>query len=439
MKKILLSLGSIIFVSTLLISGTKAFFGNPNTSTGNTFATGVITLKVDNESYVTNNVGDLVMSTSTSWALSSLAGKLFFNFLDLKPGDVGEDTISLHVSGNNAWACMNVALKSTPENGQDEPELIIDPTTGTNDGELQNHLYFSFWADDGDNVHETDEQTFKKGLVKDIFNNQNWALADSQNNIWGSPGPLPANTIRYIGKAWCFGTMIETPRPQDTQGKTGTNGPLVRGTGFSCNGVDVGNIAQSDGIVADVSFGVLQERSSTSFLCTSKNYQLSPTGTSTLFSENFNSAKLDTEFSNIYTPKWDQSGGVQGSYGGNPYGKVADLDAGSNLYPPDHTEVLTSKNVSTLGYHSITLKYDRRVIAPLGAPMTLTVDYSPNGGSTWTTLEVVSTSSPWTNKTWSLSPSADNVSQLKIRFSIVGTDGTDHAYIDNVTVTGVSP
>ena len=59
---------------------------------------------------MTNNDGKLVVSTSTSWALSNLAGKLFFNFTDVKPGDIGEDTISLHVNTNNAYACMNDEL-----------------------------------------------------------------------------------------------------------------------------------------------------------------------------------------------------------------------------------------------------------------------------------------------------------------------------------------
>src|ERR1700690_2867858 len=205
MKRILLSIGSIIFVAGLLAGGTGAYLANSNSSTGNTFASGVVDLLVDNTSYVSQS-GSLVASPSTSWTLSNLAGKLFFNFANLMPGDIGEDTISLHVN-NKAWICMNVALTGTPENGQNEPEAAVDPTTGPNDGELQNSLQFAFWADDGDNVYEQGETIFKQGLVKDIFNGVNWALADSATNIWGAPGPLPANSVKYIGKAWCFGTL----------------------------------------------------------------------------------------------------------------------------------------------------------------------------------------------------------------------------------------
>ncbi|MFZ2621042.1 MAG: SipW-dependent-type signal peptide-containing protein [Minisyncoccia bacterium] len=277
MKKIILSITSIIFAGAIVAGGTLATYNNQNSSTGNTFATGIIDLKVDNESYVTNNDGVLVYSPSTSWQLSSLAGKLFFNFLDIKPGDIGEDTISLHVKNNNAWACMNIKITATPENGQTEPEDLVDPTGSTNGGELQKYLYFVFWADDGDNVYEKGERIFKKGLAKDIFDGKNWTLSDSTGNIWSSykKDPIPAESTKYIGKAWCFGKLTETPVNQDGLGKTGTpsnpsgqaNGPLVRGTGVSCNGKDVGNIVQSDGLKADVSFYVEQSRNNSEFTC----------------------------------------------------------------------------------------------------------------------------------------------------------------------------
>jgi predicted ribosomally synthesized peptide with SipW-like signal peptide len=184
MKKIILSITSIIFVGAILIAGTNATFNDKNTSSGNTFATGVIDLKVDNESYVTNDDGVLVFSPSTSWSLSSLQGKLFFNFLDLKPGDIGEDTISLHVSNNKAWACMKIKITATPENGRNEPELLVDTTGNTNSGELQNYLYFVFWADDGDNVIEKEipenlkeeAAKYRAELVERIVENDEQAM-----------------------------------------------------------------------------------------------------------------------------------------------------------------------------------------------------------------------------------------------------------------------
>ncbi len=435
-------MGSILFAGAILVGGTGAFLADQDTSTGNTFATGVIDLKIDNESYVTNNLGQLAYSAATSWSLSALAGKLFFNFLDLKPGDIGEDTISLHVNNNNAWACMNVQTTATPENGQNEPEAAVDPTVGVNDGELQNNLYFYFWADDGDNVYEQGEQVFKSGLAKDIFNGQNWTLADASKNIWStSGGPLLGDTVKYIGKAWCFGGMTATPKPQDGQGKTGSNGPLVRGTGFSCSGADVGNIVQSDGLKVNVSFAVAQARNNGSYLCSGvvAGTSTQQTSTSTLFSDDFGSCSKGKEFNKIDNSKWDQTGGVKGDDWGGSNGKVAFMDAGTKATPPNHTASLTSTAINTTGYHNITLKYDRNIDAPPGSPMTLTVEYSVNGGSTWTTLETTSADSDTTTKTFSLSPSADNKAAVKIRFTLVGTNSSDHVYLDNISVVGVTP
>ncbi|MFZ2523648.1 MAG: SipW-dependent-type signal peptide-containing protein, partial [Minisyncoccia bacterium] len=271
MKKILLSLSSIMFAVAVLAGGTSAFLSDKGTSTGNTIASGIIELKIDNESYITDEWGKLVFSPTTSWELSPLDGKLFFNFPDIKPGDIGEDTISIHVNNNNAWACMDIKLTSTKENGQTGPEDLVDPTGADNAGELQENLYFKFWADDGDNVYEQGENIFKRGWVKDIFTGQNWTLADSNLNIWKGSGPLLGNTVVYIGKAWCFGDMHESPISQDGLGKTGNNGPLKRGTGFTCEGKRIGNIVQSDSITADVSFYVVQSRNNSSFVCGNEN------------------------------------------------------------------------------------------------------------------------------------------------------------------------
>ena len=444
MKKIILSLGSLVFAGALLAGGTGAFLGDAQTSTGNTFASGVVDLKVDNESYATNDLGKLFMSTSTSWTLSKLPGKLFFNFGDIKPGDIGEDTISLHVSTNNAWSCMAINLTGTPENGQPEPEAAVDPTTGTNDGELQNNLYFTFWADDGDNVYEQGEKIFKEGLAKDIFNGNNWAIADSQTNIWGTPGPLLAGQVKYIGKAWCFGTMTKTPLPQDGKGKLGTNGPLNRGTGFSCAGQDVSNAVQSDGITADVSFSVTQFRNQSGFLCNGNDPHDPPPPTmSTLFSENFNDCSRgddDDEGPSYHKYKWSKKWDCHANSDQHSCTQNLLLTAGGS----DHSESLTTPGINTLGYHTIVLKYDRTTDDTDAPPnpvgiQSLKVAYSINGGSTWTTLETTAGESTLTTKTFNLSPSADNKANVKIRFTLTGANGTNQAIIDNVTVTGVTP
>src|SRR3989338_5373634 len=117
MKKVLISLSIIAAVSAMAIGATTSFFSDTETSSGNTFTAGAIDLKIDNHSYY-----NWAESPLTSWDLSDLTDQLFFNFLDLKPGDWGEDTISIHIDNNEAWACMDITLTATDDNGLTEPE-----------------------------------------------------------------------------------------------------------------------------------------------------------------------------------------------------------------------------------------------------------------------------------------------------------------------------
>ncbi len=266
MKKILLSLSILAFVGVVVVGATGAWFTNTETSQGNTFTAGIIDLKVDNDSYVTDSEGKLIRSESTSWDPSDLLGKYFFKFSDLKPGDVGEDTISLHVQNNPAWACLDITVTETPENGQTTPESLVDNSTGVNEGELQNELNFVFWKDDGDNVLEQDEvdSVFWQKSIADISNSPTLALADSEGGVLESGVPLTPGEDYYIGKAWCQGKLTLDAAPQD--GTAGTNSPL-QDTGIDCDGSDIGNASQTDGVVADVEFSVTQSRHNERFLC----------------------------------------------------------------------------------------------------------------------------------------------------------------------------
>src|SRR3990167_5600630 len=98
MRRILFGLLSLSVGSLLVFRLTSSFFSDTETSTANTLEAGSVDLQIDNTSYYNG-----APSPDTTWDLSDLPGHLFFNFNDLKPGDFGEDTISLHVQ-NDAWA-----------------------------------------------------------------------------------------------------------------------------------------------------------------------------------------------------------------------------------------------------------------------------------------------------------------------------------------------
>ena len=156
------------------------------------------------------------------------------------------------------------------------------------------------------------------------------------------------------------------------------------------------------------------------------------TSTSTLFSDPFNSCVHHQHFNSTLNPQWVTTGDVEGDNHGSPHGLVAFLSG-------KPTSSMTSIGVSTVGYHNITLKCDRNLDVPAGTTASLTVEYSVNGGGAWMILESFTADSAWTTKTWNLSPSADNKAAIKIRFTFAGTSNTDHGYVDNVSITGVTP
>src|SRR3989344_3207001 len=222
MKRIIFGLITIAAAGAVIATGaTGAFFGDTETSTGNTFAAGAIDLQVDNDSYYNRNRCTYIQATTTPgfywqgsspypisgtpcttrFGLSDLDnGLLFFNFTDLKPDDEGENSLSSGV------------------------QTLFDLATAT-----------PFAV----------------------------ALADAQNNVWtpNTPGPIPANQTVYIGKAWCFGDLTLDPVSAG-QGQNPSVDP-----GVDCDGVSLGNITQTDGVTLDVAFRAVQARHNDNFLC----------------------------------------------------------------------------------------------------------------------------------------------------------------------------
>ena len=98
-------------------------------------------------------------------------------------------------------------------------------------------------------------------------------LADSQTNIWGDPGGLPADEVKFVGKAWCFGDTTMTPYFQD--GGNQQNGPDDRPV--LCDGSKLDNKTQTDSLTLDIAFRAYQKRHNEGFLCNPP--RLSPTPT----------------------------------------------------------------------------------------------------------------------------------------------------------------
>lgn len=203
-----------------------------------------------------------------SWGETNIENGVhkFFDFDDIKPGDRGEDTVSLHVSGNDAWGRMVIDVTKDEDNTCTSSEEVAEDNAcvaPNGPGELRENLGFLTWLDEGvkpgfqgkqndigegDNLKQDQEvdliaagEIDADGETHDIW--QGLALAylahgctdidgDTNNALChglAADGRMVAGTTYYFGIAW--------------------NLPL-----------DTSNEAQTDIFVSDVSFEVEQYR-----------------------------------------------------------------------------------------------------------------------------------------------------------------------------------
>ncbi len=212
--KILASLVLIGIAISGITMGTVAYFSDVETSTGNTFTAGELDLLVDSKcSY--NGVSQL----PCTWSAKDLTGDLFFNFIDVKPGDYGEDTVSLHVVNNPSCGFVKITKTADSDVSCNEPELAAEPLcTPSGDGELDEYLVIKVYKDlDCDNVIDADDTE----LIGIIDGERYWALGDLSTN------PALKTCIQFH---WNLPSSV-------------------------------GNIVQSDSFTADVIFYAEQKRS----------------------------------------------------------------------------------------------------------------------------------------------------------------------------------
>lgn len=306
MKKILLSLATLASVGALAFGATTAFFSDTETSRDNIFQAGSIDIKVDSDCHYYNLLGfdvqglplykDLGCEDADGiafgeWQEDDLDRKTykFFDFFDLKPGDWGEDTISLHVYDNDAWGRVYLENVKDYDNTCVEPEVPADPDApcveglpenGGTDGELDEEMQAIVWLDqgllpgfqcteedrtagcegdraEGDNIWQGDEaeplilesvaDDFSYELSGILTQAYEDAHTDDPDNAVDlnevglfADGHMRGSITYYLGVGWCFGNYNV-------------------GLGY-CDGSGVENASQTDVLSGDIGFEVEQYR-----------------------------------------------------------------------------------------------------------------------------------------------------------------------------------
>lgn len=158
MRKILFSLLTIGLVVTSAAAGTRAYFSDTETSTGNTFTAGILDLLFDSEESAPFEVGNIA------------------------PGDSGEQTFTLLNAEGSMDGSLSVSIENLLqwENSLTEPELnpgfgTSDYEAGPNAGELKFFLVMAMFVDVNQNA------TFDSGDIQLTYNGQQAAYP----GFWG--------------------------------------------------------------------------------------------------------------------------------------------------------------------------------------------------------------------------------------------------------------
>ncbi len=324
MHRILLSLAMVVFAGGLVMGGTGAFFSDEETSTGNVFAAGALDLKVDSEAHyngmICTEVGDSVIPVyewhagpdfqnldanvpldhypqpgtpcEGTWTETDLGPTLkFFNLSDIKPGDEGENTISLHVYDNDAWGRFVIDNVQDLDNDCSEPEeeslldlctVLIPEGTASSSGELAENITFHAWLDQGAIPGFQNIQPNGGTTSEDYIDTQEDPTEG--DNIWqgtsSEPIIITAGTVDEVGEIHNIWPALQavranTPACAATPATGHNNYDLCHGLaddgrmvgsvtyyfGLAWNvPTTVGNEAQSDSLSADLTFEVEQQR-----------------------------------------------------------------------------------------------------------------------------------------------------------------------------------
>lgn len=311
-------------VAAAVINATGAFFTDTETSTGNTFTAGALDLRVDATAHYnhmicvdgddTDTFGDTWqaepgffgtagvpadhypqpgMPCNGTWAESDLLPGnpefRFFDLTDVKPGDEGENTISLHVLDNDAWGCFLVNNVSDldvsctePESESTDPECSLTDTPGP--GELAEALTFDAWLDEGGiagfqcnnpEVPATAGASCAADLLEgdNILNGIEALFWDNEIADQVSEGPFAMSEI--LSAAYLAHTCSIATGDTDFAACHGLaqDGRLVGAAtyywGLAWNiPATAGNEIQTDALSMDMNFEIAQHRNNPNFTCT---------------------------------------------------------------------------------------------------------------------------------------------------------------------------
>ena len=264
-RKLLAGLGAVGVASAGAGLGTTAYFNDTETFEGNTLTAGELDLKLDYRATYAGGTGRIdevngwypdfdVVEEEEGVYLIGEAPSIdepdawedevqtrdfclpdvglvngdeipVFVLEDVKPGDCGEVTISLHICDNPSWVWMNGELTENAQNGYSEPELeaLEDLELSTDDpegdGQLADAIDVTMWYDENcNNVLDVDAEEAGDSVCVQLVIDTSGSMGGSRiaNTKSGAKQLaetiLDANPDNQVGVTE-FSSTADTPQP----------------------------------------------------------------------------------------------------------------------------------------------------------------------------------------------------------------------------------
>ena len=224
-RQLLAGMGAVGLASAGAGLGTTAYFNDTESFAGNTMQAGRLDLMLDYKAtYDGPNGMELVGQAPTEQQLIDQYGEVIegpltweqradvgfacdteglingdempiFELDDVKPGDWGEVTMSLHICDNPAHVFFRGTVHEDMENGQSEPEAEVDESTDV--GELAENIDVRMWYDENcSNTYDENIGAADVLVVQDISGSMEY----SQNGGVISDGQGGTTTKLQVAK-----------------------------------------------------------------------------------------------------------------------------------------------------------------------------------------------------------------------------------------------
>lgn len=261
-RKVLAAIGSMGAAGAIAGAGTTAFFSDSERFRNNEIVAGSSDLKVDWQEHYNGVLVEQFPAPETRLQLQQAEDPCeelidvpdgleapLIDLTDVKPGDRGEVTFSLHACDMDSYLWMTGELLQNNENGLTEPEAADPDENGGEPGELPSEVQVRIWYDpDCSNTLDTEgdspEEVFFEGSLADAIE-----LLSTSNGI-----PLDGDRSTPYSETTSSNDGLE-PAPGASESRECFTAGVTHCVALEWwLPADHGNEVQTDGAVFDLGF-----------------------------------------------------------------------------------------------------------------------------------------------------------------------------------------